>query len=573
MALHAIPQGREANVNVPRMPPNFPSNLYRSLAALHATESIILSLALNTTADPSSRPTLPTSSSKHRTLATPRPLIYIVGKMQKVQPRPFVPIVIIGGGFSGIGMACQLKRKFNYPDYIIYDRAAEKDPGCAVDIPAPMYSYSFAPNPWFSKLFPPQEEILRYIQQVAEEYDVPRHFVPRVEWKGASWQEKTNTWIVQLVNLATHEEFAQECRILVSAVGIFSTPNICDIPGVELFQGEVIHTAQWTPTNLKGKDIIIIGNGSSATQLLPAVMDDAKTVTQFIRTPQYYQLRPDPLIPLLLQRIFFFFPPVLYLLRILLFLRVESSFFYTRKGWFGAKARKQATLTSREYIRSTAPKEYWEHLMPSYEYACKRIVLDCRYVKSLQAANVHLTNDPIIRIQSNSIITQSGATYPADIILLATGFDLTQFKPEVRGRAGESVQDRWGRLGHRKAFQSIAMHGFPNFFSIAGPNSTRLYTSFIFAIENYVDLILHTITPIMENRAAYVEVKEASQAQYYQALQRDLDLTVYNGPCRSYVIDRETGQNSIIFPWNSFKLWLLTHFNDRGRDWMYGSST
>jgi Predicted flavoprotein involved in K+ transport len=175
-----------------------------------------------------------------------------------------------------------------------------------VDIPAAFYTLSFAPNPDFSNVFPPQADIIEYFNGVVERFGVYRHVVPNTEWVGAYWQDLTSTWLVKLKDLSTGGTFYQECKILISAVGGLVNPNTFDVPGVDTFEGDIIHTARWkTDTSLRQKDVIVVGNGcklkiyspslcylqrfmancfsGSAAQLVPAIADEAKNITQFMR--------------------------------------------------------------------------------------------------------------------------------------------------------------------------------------------------------------------------------------------------------------------------------------------------
>jgi cation diffusion facilitator CzcD-associated flavoprotein CzcO len=131
-----------------------------------------------------------------------------------------------------------------------------------VDIPAVFYSLSFAPNPQFSKAFPKQQEILQYFNDVADRFDVARHFVCEVDWEEAHWQEASNTWLVKLKNLSTGESFQQQCALLVSAVGGLSVPNKCRLDGAETFEGDIVHTARWkNDLSIKNKNVVVVGNG------------------------------------------------------------------------------------------------------------------------------------------------------------------------------------------------------------------------------------------------------------------------------------------------------------------------
>jgi cation diffusion facilitator CzcD-associated flavoprotein CzcO len=131
-----------------------------------------------------------------------------------------------------------------------------------VDIPAVFYSLSFAPNPDFTQIYPPQAEILEYFNRVADRFDVSRHITPNTEWEGAYWQDVTNNWLVQLRNLSTGQIFHHHCKILISAVGGLVNPNQFNVPGTEVFEGDIVHTARWKPDmSLHQKNVVVVGNG------------------------------------------------------------------------------------------------------------------------------------------------------------------------------------------------------------------------------------------------------------------------------------------------------------------------
>ncbi|OQD99613.1 hypothetical protein PENSOL_c006G05907 [Penicillium solitum] len=399
-------------------------------------------------------------------------------------------VLIIGAGFSGLATACQLRRDHNCDDYVIYDRSpapggtwwANKYPGCAVDIPAVFYSLSFAPNPDFSKVYPPQAEILEYFNKVADKFDVSRHIVRSTEWEGAYWQDLTNSWLVKLKDLSTGQTFYHECKILISAVGALVNPNRFGIPGVETFEGDIVHTAAWkADLSLHQKDVIVVGNGCSAAQLIPTIAKEAGSITQFIR---------------------------------------------------------------------------------------RRIFDNSRYISCLQQSNIHLTDDPIVKISSHSIFTKSGQEYPADAILLATGFALTQYEVELVGRNGRTRDEHWGNFGYKEAYKSVAMSGFPNFFYVLGPNSGKGHTSAIYCIENYVNLVMKAIAPVLQDRASFVEVKPDSEKEYNENLHEKIATTIFNSSCSSYFIDYKSQKNWFIYPWNSFVMWYSTHWG-RSDDWTY----
>ncbi|KAL4768010.1 hypothetical protein BDW60DRAFT_220057 [Aspergillus nidulans var. acristatus] len=489
--------------------------------------------------------------------------------------RPPCRAIIIGGGVSGIAMACRLRRDFNLNDYCIYDRQAGLGgtwwaniyPGCAVDIPGFCYSYSFAPNPDFTQMFPPQEEILNYLSTVVKQYCVNQHFTGGVEWTGATWHEKTQTWSVTLQDIQTNEVFTQECQILISAVGGLVNPQELKIPGAEQFQGEIIHTAKWkTGFDLTNKRVAVIGNGASAAQLVPAIIHEAKSVTQFMRTPHHivdasnHQISPEW--RFLLRRI----PLLLYLIRLILFLYMEITWFRFQNNKLGKIGRASVEYRSRKYVQDKAPESYLDLLIPTYEFGCRRRVFDRGYLGCLHKPNMRLTNDPIMQINSNSILTFSGEEIFVDAILLANGFALTHYDVELRGRHGKTRAQHWKEYGHKATYRSIAMHGFPNFFYILGPNSGRLYTSTIQIVESEVEMVIKAIKPILESRASAVEVKASSEKEYDTKLHQAIDKTVHSSLCGSYFIDKTTEKNWFVYPWNSFHLWWSTYWDSSG-DW------
>ncbi|KAK4862116.1 hypothetical protein LT330_003254 [Penicillium expansum] len=449
--------------------------------------------------------------------------------------KTFSKVLIIGAGFSGLATACQLKREHNCDDYVIYDRSpapggtwwANKYPGCAVDIPAVFYSLSFAPNPDFSKVYPPQAEILEYFNRVADKFDVSRHIVRNTEWEGAYWQDLTNSWLVKLKDLSTGQTFYHECKILISAVGALVNPNPFGVPGAEVFEGDIVHTAAWkADLSLHQKDVIVIGNGCSAAQLIPAISQEAQSITQFIRTPQFYLQNDNMQISNKWKFVFRYVPGVQLLLRLIVFLYLESTAVRFNINHKGNKARFSSAERSKAYVQSNAP------------------------------------------VSSHSILTKSGQEYPADAILLATGFALTQYDVELVGRNGRTRDEHWGNFGYKEAYKSTAMAGFPNFFYVLGPNSGKGHTSAIYCIENYVKLVMKVIAPVLQGHASFVEVKPDSEKDYNESLHEKIATTIFNSSCSSYFIDYKSQKNWFIYPWNSFVMWYSTHWSSSD-DWTY----
>ncbi|OJJ96027.1 hypothetical protein ASPACDRAFT_126288 [Aspergillus aculeatus ATCC 16872] len=491
--------------------------------------------------------------------------------------KPPTTVIIIGAGISGLVTACQLKRTYNLDNYCIYDRQpgvggtwwVNRYPGCAVDVPGFCYTFSFAPNPDFSEWFPSQAEILDYLTGIADRYDVTPHFTGNTEWVGAAWRDTTRTWLVTFRDLSTGQQFTQECRILISAVGALVNPLPFTAPGIEQFEGQIIHTARWREdVDLRGKKVAVIGNGASAIQLVPAISEQASHVTQFMRTPHHIVPSTNYGITEAWRAVFRYLPFLLCLLRWAMFVYMETGFSQFQRSKEGRVNRASAEKSSREYVHKAAPEKYWDLLIPQYEFGCKRRLFDRSYSAALHRNNVRLTNDLIAEVKPRSIVTHSGEEIPADLILLATGFALTHYETQLRGRHGRTREEHWQQYGSKAAFKSIAMSGFPNFFYVLGPNSGGVHTSTTFQIESYVDMIIALIRPVLLNQAALVEVKLGSEKEYTDELHAAIDRTVHDSSCSSFFIDKLTGKNWFLYPWNSLHLWRSTHW-DISADWIY----
>ncbi|CAI6016739.1 unnamed protein product [Clonostachys chloroleuca] len=493
--------------------------------------------------------------------------------MDEIKPRFYNDVVIIGAGLSGINLACQLQRKLGVSDYVIYDRAQElggawaanKYPGCGVDIPGALYSLSWFPNPAFTKIFPSQPEILAYAHSVAQSHNVPRHIVFQREWTGAIWNEKSSTWLVNLRDIVTGDEYIHEAKMLVSAVGGYTNPKLPSIPGLDSFQGPVVHTARWDKDyDLRGLNVAVIGNGCSASQVVPAIVDNVKSLIQFVRSPQHYVPMPYNFeLGWIFRTLFSYIPAVLIFIRWTIFFFLETGLlqFYNNKK--GQQMREQSAVASSNYIKKTAPKKYWPMLIPEYSLGCRRRILDCQYLKALQDPKVHLTRDSIVSVGEKSVITASGAQHDVDFLILATGFQFSQWQGDkIIGRRGVSLQQHWQEMGGIEAYKTIAVNGCPNFFYILGPNSGSGHTSVLFASECTANLVVKLARPLLLRKAAAVEVAKNAEIRYCDSVQIALRKTVLTDSCSS------TGWNFFNYPFSSLSMWFGTHFPDMNH-WIY----
>ncbi|KAH8646864.1 hypothetical protein BX600DRAFT_420747 [Xylariales sp. PMI_506] len=498
--------------------------------------------------------------------------------MEQKRETLYSDVVIIGAGFSGINVACQLQRKLGVTDFIIYERAsdfggawfANQYPGCGVDIPAVLYSLSWFPNHSFTSAFPPQKEILEYIRRVAVRFNVPRHIKLETEWTGARWSEKTGRWCISLTDLKTGTSFMHEAKILISAVGGYTNPRYPQLPGAEFFQGKLVHTACWSDdVNLRDQNVVVIGNGCSASQVVPAIVDEVKSIIQFIRSPQYYIPMPNFRIHHLWKYVFDLLPFLLVFIRWMMFWILETALVQFYNGKSGQQAREDATKKSKDYVNATAPEHYVPLLTPSYDLGCRRRILDHKYLKTLHNQKVHLTNDPIASIRPKSVVTASGVEYPADLIILATGFNFTQWQADsVFGRNGISMQQHWEKFGGIEAYKTVAMSEFPNLFYLLGPNSGSGHTSVLYSIECATNLVIKLAKPILERRTGSIEAKQEAEMAWCNTIQKALSQTVLTMSCSSQFSDPNTRWNFFSYPFSSFRFWVETKFPDMSH-WSY----
>ena len=286
-------------------------------------------------------------------------------------------VVVVGAGFGGIGAAIQLK-KLGYENILIVDRENDlggtwhvnRYPGLAVDIPSTTYCYWFEPNPYWSRVFAPGDEIKRYADHVADKYDVRRHMRFNTAVDGVQWDEDARIWRVALADGHT-----LSTRFLITATGILSQPNTPDLPGINEFAGRIIHTTAWDDSyDFEGRCVGVIGTGATAVQLIPELAKKAADLTVYQRTPIHVVAKNDFPIPVVVQRLFARVPVIQHAFRWVTDTIYELMFVlavlnYRNFGWLNLAAEKLSTILRFVSIRD---KELRRKLTPDYDFGCKR---------------------------------------------------------------------------------------------------------------------------------------------------------------------------------------------------------
>lgn len=353
-------------------------------------------------------------------------------------------------------------------------------PGCACDVPSLLYSFSFAPNPEWTKVLPSQQEVLEYLNKVSVQYGLQDKMSFNSTVERCEWIEQSARWRITVRDTASDTTFVHECQFLYSGAGILVQPRKVDLPNIESFDGPVFHAAQWRhDVDLTDKNVVVVGNGCSAAQIIPVIKDQAKHVTQFARS-KHWVVAPV-VVPntKLFQWLFKHLPGFLALCRFAAFLYLENEMrgFYMTKA--AAAFRRYATARAVRYVKNTAPEKYHDMLIPDFEIGCKRRIYDPGYLASLHSDNVTLRDDAIEEVTPDGVRSSDGYT-KADVIVLATGYETNTFCTgiEVVGRGGVTAEEHWTSIGGPGAYNTTCISGFPNFFTILGKNSSA--TAFFF---------------------------------------------------------------------------------------------
>ncbi len=465
--------------------------------------------------------------------------------------------VIVGAGFGGIGAAIQLKR-LGYHNIVLLDREADlggtwhvnRYPGLAVDIPSTTYSYWFEPNPYWSRLFAPGDELKRYADHVANKYDVRRHMRFNTTVEGARWDEEAQRW---RVTLADGE--ALSTRYLITATGFLSQPQTPDIPGMTSFDGKLIHTTAWDDgCDFDGRRVGIIGTGATAVQLVPELAKRAADLTVYQRTAIHVVPKLDFAIPPAMQRLFARVPPVHRAFRwvtdTLFELMMVSGVLHYR--YFRRLNIAAADLAKINRFVSIRDKDLRAKLTPDYDFGCKRPTWSNDYYRTFTKPNVHLQTAGIERIEPDGIVAADGTKTAIDTLVLATGFDLWEANfpaIEVIGRGGRNL-GKWWRDNRFQAYQGVSIPSFPNFLSLASPFAFS-GLSFFNTMEYQMRHMDRLFSEVIRRGATTFEVTEEANAAFLDRMTKLLDNSVfYRGNCatsRSYYFNH-AGEATLLRP-------------------------
>ncbi len=456
-------------------------------------------------------------------------------------------IAIVGAGFAGLGAATRLKQA-GIEDFVVLERGEDVGgtwhyntyPGCQCDIPSHLYSFSFAPNPDWSRTYSRQPEIRDYLRGVCREHGVHPHVRLRCAVEQASWDEAAELWRIQ----TSDGELTAE--VLVAGAGPLSEPKLPAIPGMESFQGALFHSAQWDHDHsLANERVAVIGTGASSIQFVPHIQREARKLHLFQRTPPWIVRHSDRPTRRLERWLYRKLPVTQRLVR--------AAVYWTREllvPWLmHPREGSLPERVSRRHLRAQVPDPALRaKLEPHYRIGCKRILISNDYYPALTRPNVEVVTDGIAEIRPHSIVTSDGVEREVDTIVLGTGFHVTDMPIAnwIRGRDGRTLAQAW--RGSAEAYLGSTVAGFPNLFLLVGPNTGLGHNSIVFMIESQLNYLMRCLRFTEQSGQQVWEVRESVQRAYNERLRRDLRGSVWaSGGCRSWYVDAN-GANTTIWP-------------------------
>jgi cation diffusion facilitator CzcD-associated flavoprotein CzcO len=461
-----------------------------------------------------------------------------------------VDVAIVGSGFGGLGAAARL-RSAGREDFLVLEKGDAlggtwRDntyPGCACDVQSHLYSFSFAPNPDWTRTFAPQREIRAYLERVADRFGLRDRIrfgarVTAARWAGRHWE------------LQLADSSRVHARTVVWGTGALHEPSVPDIAGLDEFGGTAFHSAQWRHDHdLTGRRVAVIGTGASAIQFVPAIQPQVSSLTLFQRTAPWVLPKPDRPVPAAARRLYRAVPGLQKLQRALVYARNEALV----SGFLKPRRMALVERFARAYLhRVLADRPDLEaKVTPDFTIGCKRILMSNNYYPALTRPNVDVVTEKIVRVTPDAVVTADGVAHTVDTIVFGTGFTvgagLGRSVP-ITGRDGVRLADG----GMVEGYLGTTVAGFPNLFVLAGPNTGLGHSSMIFMIESQLSYVLDALRLLDESGAVALDTRGARQDAYNAALQRRLDGSVWTaGGCASWYLDAD-GRNRTLWPGYTF---------------------
>lgn len=459
-------------------------------------------------------------------------------------------MVIVGAGFAGLGLAVQLKQQ-QRNDFIVLDEAegvggtwwVNRYPGCACDVPSHLYSLSFHPNPDWQQRYSPRAEIQQHLGTVVDQYQLAPHLRLGRRVTQCRWDAAARCWHIE-----DHRGDAYTARYLVLASGGLSRAAYPDLPGLDQFQGPIIHSQHWPEDlDLSDQRVAVIGTGASAIQFIPHVARQARQLTVYQRSAAWVLPQNNRRVPAWRRRLYARWPWLRKLVRLGIYIELESRLpAFVRWPKLTWLHRRQALRHLRRQVRDAtlhAP------LTPDYAMGCKRVLRSDDYYPTFNLPHVELVSGAVARLDAEGVIDSNDQHRSADVVLLGTGFKPTEpFEPGlVTGRDGVDLAEHW-RDGPQ-AYKGTAVAGFPNLFLLMGPNTALGHNSVLLMIEAQIRYLLAALDHADRHQWRCLEVRDSAQQQWNTELQGRLANSQWNqGGCSSWYLHPRSGLNTTLWP-------------------------
>ncbi|KAH9888569.1 FAD/NAD-P-binding domain-containing protein [Cubamyces lactineus] len=496
-----------------------------------------------------------------------------------------VKVIVVGAGFSGITAGIRFQQKIPNLTLAIYDKSGgvggtwynNRYPGLTCDIPAHCYQLTFEEKRDWSGFYAPGPEIRAYLEGIVDKYKLMRYIRLRHEVIYARYDEPTGKWHVRIrrphPDTDVLEEIEDTADVLVTAIGSLSRWKWPDIDGLQGFKGELHHSAGFDPSDKtwqevaekwKDKRVGVIGVGSSALQLVPALQPRVQKLVNYVRGKTWLAVpfASNAFVDLLgrdaknaeefrftpeeLER--FKTDPEFYRnFRLSLENEINSVHSSTLRGSPMQLAARQAF---RENMRKKLAKKPWifEQLLPDFPVACRRLTPGPGYLEALCEDNVEFVSSPIKRITESGIETADGEHRELDVLFCATGYETSfQLPFPIIGRGGLALNDKW--TPHPVSYLSVAVDGFPNMFMSLGPNSGVGSGSLLALMEYQVGYAVQATAKLQRERLKSIEVKPEAVRDFDRYLEAYFPKSVYSEKCRSwYKAGKEEGRVVGLWP-------------------------
>ena len=459
-----------------------------------------------------------------------------------------ISIAIVGAGFGGVGAVTMLGQA-GYEDVAVFERAPRLGgvwhdntyPGAACDVPSHLYEFSFAPNPGWSRRYAPQGEIQAYLADVARRFGVVDRIRTGVEVQRAAWDDGRAKWKLE-TSAGEHE-----ADVLLTACGQLSVPKVPPLAGLDTFAGPAFHTARWRQdVPLEGRRVAVIGTGCSAIQVVPAIQPLVSHLDVYQRSPGWTFPRMDfaysekakqrlarlPILQRLDRQANFAFHEL-------------GAMAMTSQPWLLPAFRAVGRWQIRRAVKDPALRD---KVTPKDEIGCKRVMLTDDWYPALGRPNVELVTDAIDAITPAGVRTAGGVDHPADVLVLATGFEAHGFVApmEIVGRQGRTLAQEWSAVP--RAYLGMTVPEFPNMFLIYGPNTNGGTGSVIYTIEAGVTHVIAALRELERRGAKTIEVRREAADAFDRELRAALANTVWHTGCTSWYLD-ENGNDPNQWPW------------------------